>query len=171
MHFAYVQNEVAAHPHNAVLQWLAEWGLPAGLLLTGLWAASGLALTNYIRRVADEGDYRARLFRVALLAALTGASAQAMVDGVMAMPVSQMLLALLAGWAIGLMPHPESLPTVSVVERMLPGIVIALATIAVVFGVAPEIGNFSEMQKFYLEGSSEGVKYLPRFWTQGWIRP
>lgn len=171
MHFAYVQNEVAAHPHNAVLQWLAEWGLPAGLLLTGLWATSGLALTNYIRRVADEGDYRARLFRVALLAGLTGASAQAMVDGVMVMPVSQMLLALLAGWAIGLMPHPEPVPTVSVVERMLPGIVIALATIAVVFGVAPEIGNHSEMQKFYLEGSSETVKYLPRFWTQGWIRP
>lgn len=171
MHFAYGENAVAAHPHNAVLQWLAEWGIPAGLLFTGLWAASGIAFTAYVDRAAEEGEERTRLFRVALLAALSGASAQAMVDGILVMPVSQMLLVLLAGWAMGMMPRRHSIPGIGIVERTLLGFTVVVASMTVVFGVVPEIGDLAGRQKVYLEGLYESGRLLPRFWTQGWIKP
>jgi hypothetical protein len=169
MHFAYWKNEVAAHPHNVVLQWFAEWGVPAGLLLAGLWVSSGFALAEYTRRMADQSEIRTRYFRAALLAALTGASAQAMVDGVMVMPVSQTLLALLAGWAVGVMHCPRLRLLIGSVERVLLTLSILFAVIAVIFGIAPEIGNLVERQKTYLEGLQEGARLLPRFWAQGWI--
>lgn len=171
MHFAYWENAIAAHPHNAVLQWLAEWGIPAGLLFTGLWVAGGIALTVYVRRTAEQGEDRARFFRAALLAALTGASAQAMVDGVMVMPVSQMLLVLLAGWAMGMMPRSQLSPVASIVERTLLRLAMIFATMAIAYGAAPEIGDLARRQKIYLEERYETGRLLPRFWTQGWIRP
>lgn len=171
MHFAYWKNEVAAHPHNAVLQWFAEWGVPAGLLLTALWAAGGTALMRYVRRAAGQGAERTRLFRVALLATLTSASAQSMVDGVMVMPVSQMLLALLAGWAMGAMPQTRLMPRTRIVERVFLGFTLFFAVTAVVCGVAPEITDLAGRQKKYLEGLHEGARLLPRFWTQGWFGP
>lgn len=171
MHYAYWVNEVAAHPHNAVLQWLAEWGVPAGLLLTGVWAAGGLCFASHVRRVSDQDDDRARLFRVALLAALAGASAQAMVDGVLVMPVSQVLLALLAGWAIGMMSGTAGARVAGRGERLLLTLAVLFAAAAVVYGVAPEIGQLAEREQVFLAGRDPNTILLPRFWALGWIRP
>lgn len=169
MHYAYWATEVAAHPHDAVLQWLAEWGVPAGLLLTGAWAAGGISLATHVRRTAEQGDDRSRLFRVALLAALTGASAQAMVDGVLVMPVSQTLLALLAGWAVGMMPVRSGYVAGRGLRLCLMSVVL-ISTAAVAYGVAPEIGRLAERQQAYLAVHGPDTVLLPRFWTLGWIR-
>lgn len=169
MHYAYWANEVAAHPHNAVLQWLSEWGVPAGLLLTGVWAAGGIAWAAHVRRESAQGDDRARWFRVALLAALTGASAQAMVDGVLVMPVSQTLLALLAGWAIGMMPGAACSRVAGNPERLFLVAVVLFAAAVVVYGVAPEIGHLAERQQAYLATRGPNTILLPRFWALGWI--
>lgn len=171
MHYAYWANEVAAHPHNAVLQWLAEWGVPAGLLLTGVWAAGGISLAARVRHAAGQGTDRARLFRVALLAALAGASAQAMVDGVMVMPASQTLLALLVGWAIGMWPGMEGTRVAGRGERLVLTLAVLFAAAAVVYGVAPEIGQLAERQQAFLAGRDPNTILLPRFWALGWIRP
>ena len=171
MHYAYWANEVAAHPHNAVLQWLAEWGVPAGLLLTGVWAAGGLSFASHVRHGSGQGDDRSRLFRVALLAALTGASAQAMVDGVLVMPVSQVLLALLTGWAIGMMPGAAGARVAGRGERLLLTLAVLFAAAAVAYGVAPEIGQLAERQQAFLAGRDPNTILLPRFWALGWIRP
>ncbi len=169
MHYAYWASEVAAHPHNAVLQWLAEWGIPAGLLLTGVWAAGGISLAAQVRRAAEQGDERARLFRVALLAALAGASAQAMVDGVLVMPVSQVLLALLTGWAIGLWPGAAGVRVAGRGERLLLTLVVLFAAAAVAYGVAPEIGRLEARQQVYLADRGPNTILFPRFWALGWI--
>lgn len=168
MHYAYWATEVAAHPHNAVLQWLAEWGVPAGLLLTGVWAAGGISLLAHVRRVAEQGSDQSRLFRAALLAALAGASAQAMVDGVLVMPVSQTLLALLAGWALGMMPAAAG-GVAGRAGRLMLVPVVLIAAAAVVYGVAPEIGRLAERQQSYLAARGPDTALLPRFWTLGWI--
>lgn len=168
MHYAYWATEVAAHPHNAVLQWLAEWGVPAGLLFTGVWGAGGFSLVAHVRRLDEQGADQSRLFRVALLAALTGASAQAMVDGVLIMPVSQTLLALLAGWAIGMMSAVRGSATGSRGRLFLMPVVL-LATAAVVYGVAPEINRLAERQQNYLAARGPDTILFPRFWTLGWI--
>lgn len=168
MHYAYWATEVAAHPHNAVLQWLAEWGVPAGLLLTGVWAAGGISLVAHVRRMARQGSDQSRLFRVALLSALAGASAQAMVDGVLVMPVSQTLLALLAGWAMGMMAGRGGC-IAGRGGRLILMSVVLMAAAAVAYGVAPEINHLAERQQAYLTAHGPDTVLLPRFWTLGWI--
>ncbi len=171
MHFAYWAKVIGAHPHNAVLQWLAEWGVPATLLLIGLWAAGGLSLAAYVRRTAAQDDDKAQIFRVALLAALTGASAQAMVDGVLVMPVSQMLLVLLAGWAMGVMWHLKPIHIIGTTERSLLALTVIFAATVSVWCAAPEIDDLLVQQKMFFDVHIENEILQPRFWTQGWIRP
>lgn len=170
MHYAYWSGEIAAHPHNAVLQWAAEWGLPAALSMTAVWAWGGLAFAGWVRGMTGLDDGRGPVFRLALLAALAGASAQAMVDGVLVMPVSQILLALLAGWALGTMLSSAPERPASSRAKFALAITVIVSAVAVVGGVRPEIGRLAERQKAYLDARVQGTILLPRFWALGNIR-
>lgn len=170
MHFAYHANAVAAHPHNMILQFMAEWGIPAALLFTAVFAAGGLAFAGHVRHAAKQEDDREHLIRIALLAALTGAAAQSMVDGVLVMPVSQTLLALLCGWALGMtQTASRAIRNISGTERTALAITALLAVSAVGWGIAPEIGRLAERQKLYLSSQIPEPRLLPRFWALGWI--
>lgn len=174
MHYAYWANEVAAHPHNALLQWFAEWGFPAGLLMTGVWAVGGLSWAATVRRAVVQGINHDRaeshLFHIAMLAALTGASAQAIVDGVLVMPVSQVLFALLCGWALGMAQFAtEPIRLVGSAERVFLACLVLFAAGAVIYGVIPEIGSLAERQQNFLVQATPGLNLLPRFWALGWI--
>ncbi len=169
MHFAYHANAVAAHPHNMILQFMAEWGIPAALLFTAVFAAGGLAFAGHVRHAARQQD-RGHLIHIAMLAALTGAAAQAMVDGVLVMPVSQTLLALLCGWALGMTQAAATqIQGNSGRGRTILVITAIVAVSAVVWGVAPEIGHLAERQKIYLGSQTPEPTLLPRFWALGWI--
>lgn len=174
MHYAQAGVRVAAHPHNAVLQWLAEWGLPATLLLTTVCATAGLAFAGYVRRAVQAGrDHPAQL-RAALLAALAGIAAQSMVDGTLIMPVSQTLLALLCGWAMGLyLEERQGAARSSLPGRAAVAAVTLIAAVMVVRGIAPEIGVIAEREQAYLAAyppeNPALPNLMPRFWTQGRI--
>lgn len=168
MHFAYFANKIAAHPHNAVLQWFAEWGIPAALMLTGVCAVAGLTFASHVRREVERVAEHQGLMAVALLAALGGAAAQAMVDGVLVMPVSQTLLALLCGWAMGRYFYSREVQC-SASQRVIVMLVTLIAAGALVLGVVPEIGHIAEREKAYLAAHPPDTLLLPRFWTQGWI--
>jgi O-antigen ligase len=170
MHYAYWSGEIAVHPHNAVLQWAAEWGLPAALLMTAVWAWGGLTFAAWVRNMALADDDRGRMFRSALLAALAGASAQAMVDGVLVMPVSQVLFAVLAGWALGSMRLASAAVTAGLAPRLSLAVIVLAAAVAVVQGVRPEIGRIAERQKAYQAVHGQDRILLPRFWALGNIR-
>lgn len=169
MHFAYYANTVAAHPHNAVLQFMSEWGIPTALLFTAVFAVGGLTFALRVRRIADGSDSQTGLTAAALLAALTGAAAQAMVDGVLVMPVSQITLALICGWAMGFnfMSHPDAVRC-GALEKALGATIIVLAAGSMVYGVQPEIGRLEQREEAYL-ATHPGTPLLPRFWAQGWI--
>lgn len=181
MHYAHLlEVEVASHPHGAVLQWLAEWGVPAALLLTGVCAFAGLTYAAHVRRaVKVNEDDRKGLVQIALLAALAGAAAQAMVDGVLIMPVSQTLLALLCGWGVGIyLEARKSQPRQrGTLEHVFVVVLTVVAAIAVVRGVEPEIGHLAEREQAYLAQRHKtyllidpgAPRLLPRFWAQGWI--
>lgn len=161
MHFAQRLSEIGAHPHNAVLQWMVEWGVPAALLLTVFFAVAGLRFAAWVR-------HHQSLEAAALLAALTGAAAQSMVDGVLVMPISQLLLVLLAGWACALVvPRPALVKGRSTAFRCLFPAVVAV----VMFCVAPEVPHLQERleahEKVYQQGPNP--RLLPRFWVHGWI--
>ena len=168
MHYAYSAAAVGAHPHNAVLQWLAEWGMPATVLLTGVFAFAGLHFAAYVGRTVNHIAGREAQVRIALLAALSGAAAQAMVDGVLVMPVSQVLMVLLCGWAMG-MYSPERTGVPGIRLRAVIGVVALLAASMVAWGVNPEIGRLAERERAYLAKNPPDTVLLPRFWTQGLI--
>ena len=104
MHFAAAHNPVAAHPHNALLQLAAEWGVPATLLALFLVGSALWHLIATIRRRLATHDPQNGL-RIALFAALVGAGVQSMVDGVIVMPTTMVWLAIIAGWAWALQPQ------------------------------------------------------------------
>lgn len=169
MHYAYFATEVAAHPHNAVLQWLAEWGMPAALLFTAVSAVAGLTFAGWVKRTADAAGEKGGRVKVALLAALAGAAAQAMVDGMLVMPVSQTLLVLLCGWAAGMYFAGRVEQHCGTAERAVLMAVTLFAAAVVAYGIAPEIGHIAEREKAYLKATPPNTLLLPRFWAQGWI--
>ena len=107
---------------------------------------------------------------VALLAALTGAAAQALVDGIIVMPVSQMLLALCCGWALGIYCSGTDQPVIAgTATRRAGTALVVMAAAGVVYGVWPEIARLEARETVYLKARPPGTILLPRFWAQGWI--
>jgi putative inorganic carbon (hco3(-)) transporter len=112
--------------------------------------------------------------QVALLAALAGAAAQSMVDGILVMPVSQTLLVLLCGWAIGLYFDERGRTAHGgIIGRTAMAAVTLIAAIVVAWGVTPEIGRIAEREEAYLAAyppeNPALPNLMPRFWTQGRI--
>ena len=173
MHYANGLSDLAAHPHNIVLQFMVEWGIPAAFALSLVFAAGGLAWARYVGRLtaACQPD-RNSITMVALLAAITGAAAQAMVDGNFVMPVSQILLALLCGWALGC-----GLSVAPVISRagqsrgVMFRCAVVLAAAGLSYGIGPDVGQLAERERAHLITHHAGPnpRLLPRFWLQGWI--
>lgn len=165
MHFAALSVEYGAHPHNAVLQLAAEWGVPAALtlLLPGMYGV--LRLLARLRQSAFPN-----LLLVCLTASLLAACAQSMVDGVIVIPYTQTWLALVAGWALGVYSRNSALAPVVADSRMmrLGVFVLSLSAFAVLFnGVFPDVLYRVEATRAFVEA---GNNYIPpRYWAAGRI--
>ncbi len=175
MHFANHLSILAAHPHNAVLQLMVEWGIPAAVMFTAVCAAGGLSWALRVRQMghtpAAAALDRQMLTATALLAALTGAAAQAMVDGIIVMPISQACLVLLAGWALGWSHAGRVVPIAAKWVILVFRGVTLLAVMSLALGAWPEIGKLEERAQAHLRTVEPGPhpRLLPRFWIHGWI--
>lgn len=166
MHLAYWLNPdvPVAHPHNALLQVAAEWGVPAALL------ASGVVLYAFARFAGAFRGTAATALTAALLAALSGSAIQSMVDGVLVMPVPQTLLALMGGWALGV--YWQQTPRAGATHGIrVPGcaLTLLLACTAGVLAHAAvrDVPLLRARQDAHV---AEHSAYLhPRYWQQGWI--
>ncbi len=98
MHYSFRNFEWAAHPHNAVLQLAAEYGLPVATIAIGLVA---YLLWSCVRWTKSARSAEDRVVNTGLLAALLMGLLDALVSGNTLMPVSQMTLFILIGWVIG----------------------------------------------------------------------
>lgn len=174
MQFARHLNEHAAHPHNAVLQWAAEWGLPSAFTLLGLAAWGFVAWVGGCKRaMTEEADSDRDLLLVAVTSSLVAAATYALVDGVIVMPLSQLLLAVFVGWAIAL--HAGDRPVVHSRHALgkapqLLLIVIIVAWVAVGEGVRSDIAVLADRQADHVERTSPTLLH-PRLWQQGFIEP
>jgi hypothetical protein len=165
MHFAALPGLLSAHPHNAALQIAAELGLPA--LALAAWAS--VKLLAVARRTAVAASPQQAWLAQGALLALLAAGALAMLDGVHVMPVSQSLLAILIGLAIGLRPASGLADAESAASSKAGVLCTALlfATLALVgySGVSYEAQARSEV-RFKSDYGSE-KDFPPRFWQQG----
>lgn len=166
MQFADIANRVAAHPHQAILQWACEWGVPSALCVALLAWRGGRATWEVLRQRAQAGEY-VDLLRLCLFAALVGALVQSMVDGVIVMPNSQVWLALVVGWLLALhvwRSEPiAALPWAWTAWRIL-GVLAVGLLIAIAVRDAPHI---TQTQQQYLKTHDSHLQ--PRFWAQGVI--
>lgn len=158
MHFSATYNLVAAHPHQVILQWLAEWGFVATGMVMALAIWGGVhAVTNLRRATASDLD-------AGLWAAIVGALVLAQVDGVFVMPYTETWLVLLIGLALARWSSPK---LVTPVQRMACVIVAVPAVLILVHVLIKEVPELPLGEGTYLPQNLTVVK--PRFWTYGWI--
>lgn len=158
MHFSAVYNPIAAHPHQVVLQWLAEWGAAATLL------ASVLATWGVLHGVTVLRGGQAESVDAALWLAIVGALLLAQVDGVFVMPYTETWLAVLIGLALARWGRPVAATRAESLAMWI----LALPVVFILGRVLLlDVTVLPEMQESYQEKHSVG--WAPRFWFQGWI--
>lgn len=159
MHFSAAYNPVAAHPHQAILQWLAEWGFPATLLTIAL-AVWGI-IHGAARLQAPETD----ALDAGVWLAISGSLVLAQVDGVFVMPYTETWLAILVGLAIGRWSTPSRFP--GRWQKLLMNCFLLPALLVLGRALLLEAPELPAAQRAYLE--QHPVGWAPRFWSQGWI--
>jgi O-antigen ligase len=165
MHFAETWNAVAAHPHQAILQWGSEWGIPSTLCVAGL-TLYGISRVGLLVRKQALSLHQDDLMRLCLFASLVGALTQAMVDGVIVMPYSQLWLAIVVGWLLGMRPNPVETPA-SAIASHLCLIVLTVASTLLLFTIVRDAPTNVKRQDQFLK--DHPGRLLPRFWMQGII--
>lgn len=169
MHFAATVNPIAAHPHQVVLQWLAEWGLFATL------ATCFLAVLGMWHGLRILRSPQAQSIDAALWLSIGGALAVAQVDGVFVMPYTETWLAIIIGLALARWSAPTAQATTPQQGRnfrklipLLSYKLLALAVILILGSVLiNEVPTLPQDSEAHME--KHGTGYVPRFWLQGWI--
>jgi putative inorganic carbon (HCO3(-)) transporter len=103
MHYAHLPNLLAAHPHNSVAQWAAEWGMPVTLCVLAVLGALLFRATRELGRAV--GDVKT-LLTVTGLAVLVGAI-DSLFSGTLVMPVSQTWWFIALGCMLAVFPGPS----------------------------------------------------------------
>ncbi len=167
MQFAAHPNPYGAHPHDFILLYAAEWGVPAAVILLVLLARAYLGWISCLRTDRIEG-FPGQL-SMALLWSISACLTQGLVDGTTVTPYSQTLLVALAGWGLG--AHLSASPPVAS-HRLLPYRLLRLSAVAATMYIAiAAIPSFTTLwDRAYVPGVQTPVYVYPRFWSDGWIR-
>lgn len=162
MHFAWYSN-TNAHPHNSVLQIMAEWGLPAALLIIAI-TCYGLIcwLKKFnIGKLLDKSG-EDRNLAIALFFTVVTSFIYSLVDGVIVMPVSQVLMFTIIGLMIGYYSKDNvaKIEKKSIFIPIFAGITLA----ALIWSTLPEIlqSASGDAKRFSMGYSAAG----PRFWLE-----
>lgn len=158
MHFSATYNPIAAHPHQVVLQWAAEWGLPATVMALVLGAWGMLFVLTCLRK--GEVDNTG----AGLWLAIAGALVLAQVDGVFVMPYTETWLAILIGLALARWSGPGPAPKVQRWFFRALAVPVVLILGSVLINEVPTLPQDSEAHM-----AKHHTGWTPRFWAQGWI--
>ncbi len=165
MHFAWY-SPISAHPHNSVLQMMAEWGLPAAVLV--------LVITCYglfcwlkkfnVDNLQTETNHDRNLAIILFFTIITNA-AYSLVDGVIVMPISQIMMFTFIGLMMGYYNN-ANITEVAVLKRksLITPLFAGIVLITLVWSTLPEIlQNAAGNEKRF----SMGYTALgPRFWVE-----
>lgn len=149
----------AAHPHNSVLQLLAEYGLVAGLAaIVLLGSLLFFALHLMWRKPRDETD----MVSFVLAAALFMGLCDSVFSGNLTMPHSQVLFFLLAGWIVG-----RACPEVAAqVSPIVPTVRTVLAGVGMLAGMATLLLTV-EYLGMLGDAANPVADRVPSFWQYG----
>jgi hypothetical protein len=99
-----------AHPHNVILKIAAEWGIPAALIFCFITGKALLTWFKFFKKNQSTLDsYFPRLFiQSTLTLIILGGVVDSMLSGNTVMPLSQLFLTIIWGWAYGLVTENSS---------------------------------------------------------------
>lgn len=161
MHYAWF-NKTNGHPHNSILQLAAEWGLPATAII--------LAIAIYAfycwfkkfspNQMKTKSTLDKNLAVILFFTMITNA-AYSMVDGVIVMPISQVLMFTMIGLVIGqYVTAVNVFPHQSTLRPWIAGLLL----ITLAWSTYPEIkqGLSGDRKGFSMGHTAIG----PRFWRE-----
>jgi O-antigen ligase len=165
MHYAYYPNSIAMHPHNSLLQWAAELGLPSTIILLIIIIIGVIAwIKRYNQICIPSNDNEKQLLPIILLSTLIANLGYSLVDGVIVMPMSQILLGIISGWMFGF--YFEANGQNSLSNRNIHIMLFAsLTLVTLIYTVMP-----SFIQRINNVNKSEPMLMIPRFWQDGKIQ-
>ncbi|MFT7722518.1 MAG: O-antigen ligase family protein [Roseateles sp.] len=163
MHFAALTHPKGAHPHNFYLQWAAEFGLPALLLLLPLLVLPLWRASTVLRQSPANAPPMTAALGAAVLAALVDAA----FSGNFVMPVSQVWIAVVYGLLLG------SLPSSQRMRRPGPhrlGVALLVALQAMLCMQAWRQWHQDPPRMSASSPTTEAEQRpRPRFWRDGWF--
>jgi hypothetical protein len=171
MHYAWPPFDFAsaAHPHNAFMQWLAEWGVPSTAIMSGLTIWGGWWWLLQEKEDAETANMQSNAMRIALIASILTGTAHAMVSGIIVMPLSQILLILIVGWAWGRYKHNNDVVTpVSSFRPQAVLCIVLIASIGIVGSSLQDLSTVEERHRAFAEAVDRN-RLSPRYWAQGYL--
>lgn len=162
MHYAWF-NKTNGHPHNGILQLTAEWGLPATLIILAICVYAFFCWYKKfsINQLITKSILDKNLSIILFFTIITNA-AYSMVDGVIVMPISQVLMFTMIGLMLGQYISSENLK-LSYKPRFRPWIA-GFLLIVMAWSTYPELkqGFSGDKKGFSLGHTAIG----PRFWRE-----
>jgi putative inorganic carbon (hco3(-)) transporter len=162
MHFAWY-SKTNGHPHNSLLQLACEWGLPATFIIL---AITGYGLYHWFKKfnatnIKTQSKLDQNLVLILLFTIVSNA-AYSLVDGVIVMPISQVLMFTFIGLMIGHYCHGQT-NLISHKARFRP-VFAAIVLLAMIWSTYPEIARgLSGNEKGFSMGYTAAG---PRFWRE-----
>ena len=169
MHFAYYPSPGAyGHPHNSFIQLAVEWGLPAALLILWLFIWGNIAWVKNFRAQTDKIGNENNLLRITLFTSFIAGSLYSLVSGVIVMPMSQMMLAVVTGLMLGLYFQESKNPQVTFRGYVVLNILATSILLLTIVVYTPHIQLRLEPQSANQQQSTSSV-LGPRIWQEGGI--
>ena len=173
MHF-YFYNKFGTHPHNSILQIAAEWGLPATLIILAIVAYSfNCWFKKFNARKLQTASKLDSHLAMILFFTIIANGAYSLVEGVIVMPISQVLMFTMIGLMIG--QYTEEIWLTANIQakskfRFRP-IFAGVVLVFLVLSTLPElVRGLTSYERYYVPGErafSMGPGTInPRIWMQ-----
>lgn len=169
MHFAWppYQFTEPASPHSALMQWLAEWGLPSTLIMAGFVVWGGW---RYMLQEREQFEDSTNIIGIAVVASLLAGAAHSLVSGIMLAPLSQMCLVLVVGWAWGRYQPSNRTEDADPSLRALAVLcALLLGSMVVVGSSLTDLSVTEERRSAFEKSADHRNRFAPRYWAQGYI--
>ncbi|MBF0446183.1 MAG: O-antigen ligase family protein, partial [Magnetococcales bacterium] len=163
-----IQN--VAHPHNATLQVLAEWG---GLAFICFFLLVLLGFISWIKNitqtVSDTTKNVDSYFFMALTASFVAAGVHAQLSGILVMPVSQVTGVIVIALMLSYSPqYPvEIANSRQSYQHLLLSLFIFAMGATLIWSIFPDIKRLEEDKTVFVESRYNDGIFHPRFWQQG----
>ena len=166
MHFAW-HSQLNAHPHNSVLQIAAEFGLPAAFILVsiGIYAIGCWIKLFSANNLKKQSIYNSQL-AIVLFFTIIANFIYSLVDGVIVMPISQVLMFTVIGLMMGhyFYNNTNTIQSMSYRNSDFSRIFAAIVLLTMTWSTLPEIkqGLSNSEKGFSMGYTAQG----PRFWRE-----